>query len=209
MHSHVSVGLRSKLTGNDAIRLLELIELCLSCHEEDDFRALFLKIRELFPFDFANTVLGGLAGKHGCASPVHLVNINFHSEWISEYMSKNYFQEDSVVLENFRSYTVQTWSIARKKRYRKKEIAFLGLDFGLRECCTHGTGPMAGGSYGSMFCFAGQSMQQTPRDQAVLEVLAPHLHIVLSEMHRKALHTNNSIILSSREKEVIEWSPRS
>jgi DNA-binding CsgD family transcriptional regulator len=205
MHSHDSAELRSRLTGNDAIRLLELIELCLSSREEDDFRALFPKIRELFPFDFAITVLGGPAAKLDGATPVHSVNINFPREWVSEYMSKNFLQEDSVVLENFRSFAVQTWSIARKRRYRKKEITFLGLDFGLRECCTHGAGPMAGGSHGSMFCFAGRSMQCTPRDQAVLEVLAPHLHMVLSEIHRKTLHTNKSMILSSREKEVIEW----
>jgi DNA-binding CsgD family transcriptional regulator len=29
--------------------------------------------------------------------------------------------------------------------------------------------------------------------------------MVLSEIHRKTLHTNKSMVLSSREKEVIEW----
>lgn len=205
MHSHRSAGLRSRLTGNDAITVLELIELCLSCSKEDDFRALFPKIQELFPFDCVNTVLGTPAGKHGGVSPVYVLNVNFPREWFDEYMSKNYFQEDSVVQENFKSYAAQTWSIGRKKRYRKKEITSLGLDFGLRECCTRGVAPMPGGRHGSMFCFAGQSIQCTLRDDAILEILAPHLHMALSALHRTTLRKDTLLVLSPREKEVLEW----
>jgi DNA-binding CsgD family transcriptional regulator len=204
MHVQDTTGLRSSLTGNDAIRLLELIGLCLSCHSEEDFISIFPKIGELFPFDFAIAVLGGLDKSHGVV-PVHTVNISFPGEWISEYQLKKYHQEDSIVLESFRSFDVQTWSVARKNLFRKKEITSLGMDFGMRECCTHGSKPMAGRNHGSMFCFSSAVMKCTSRHRAVLDVLTPHLHMVLSDIYRKNPHLNRSMVLSAREKEVLEW----
>jgi DNA-binding CsgD family transcriptional regulator len=204
MLSHDSAGLRSRLSGNDAIALLELIGSCLSCHREEDFMALFPKIQGLFPFDFAIAILGS-QDKNRVAFPVHKINISFPGEWISEYMAKNYLQVDSVVQENFRSYDMQAWSVARKNLFRKREITSLGMDFGLRECCTHGAKPIAGGSHGSMFCFAGSSMKCTTRHMAVLDVLTPHLHMVLSHIYSRISHPNKGSVLSTREKEVIDW----
>jgi DNA-binding CsgD family transcriptional regulator len=133
------------------------------------------------------------------------VNISFPREWANEYSTKNYFQVDSVVQENFRSYDLQSWSVARKNRFRKKEITSLGMDFGLRECCTHGSKPLAGRNDGSMFCFASPFMESTARHRAVLHVLIPHLHMVLSNLHGNVPQLNKNVTLTTREKEVIDW----
>lgn len=204
MFPHGSDDLRSRITGNDAIAMLELIGLCLAGRKEEDFRALFPKIQELFPFDFAIAALGTHEGNRvvlsGCP-----VNVSFPDEWLFEYQEKNYLQDDSVVLENFKCFQVQTWPLARKGLFRKREITSLGLDFGLRECCTHGVKPGVAGSQGSMFCFAGSSMIFTDRHKAILEVLIPHLHLTLSDIIRKKFHGKRDVVLSSREREVLDW----
>jgi hypothetical protein len=104
---------------------------------EYDFTALFSKIQELFPFDFATTILGSL--KNNELTMVHGVNISFPEEWQHEYMSRNYLQMDSVIRENFATYEVQYWSVTRKMQYRRKEITSLCMDFGMKECYTHTT----------------------------------------------------------------------
>jgi LuxR family transcriptional regulator, quorum-sensing system regulator CviR len=197
-------GLGLQLSGADAIKLLELIGTCLSCRDEADFRAIFSKIQELFPFDFAIAALGG-RDKDQVALPVYTVNVSFPMAWIREYQSKNYLQVDSVVQESFRSYDLQTWSVARKSRFRRKEITSLGMDFGMRECCTHGSQPLSGRGHGSMFCFASPSIKSTTRTKVILDILTPHLHMVLSEMHNKSKYCGHTMALSTREKEVVDW----
>lgn len=203
MPPHGSPSVRSRITGDDALALIELIGMCLASKGEEDFRSLFPKIQELFPFDFAIAVLGEHDSQHGVFSASQ-VNVSFPDGWLSEYLAKNYLQEDRVVLENFRSFRVQVWPQARKNLFRREEITSLGIDFGLRECCTHGT-PGVAGSPGSMFCFSGSSISCSDRHRAILDVLIPHLHMVLSGITRKKDHEKWDVTLSSREKEVLDW----
>lgn len=198
-----SSSVRARITGGDALALIELINMCLACKDKEDFRALFPKIQELFSFDYAITALGELDRPHGLLLASH-VNVSFPDGWLSEYLAKNYTQRDRVVLENFRSFRVQVWPLARKNLFRREEITSLGFDFGLRECCTHGISGMAG-SRGSMFCFSGSSITCSDRHKAILEVLIPHLHMVLSDITRDKFHGKGDVVLSAREKEVLDW----
>jgi len=198
-----SHSVRSRITGGDALALIELIGMCLASKSEKDFRALFPKIQELFPFDFAIAVLGEHDSQRGVFSASQ-VNVSFPGGWLSEYLAKNYLQEDRVVLENFRSFRVQVWPQARKHLFRREEITSLGIDFGLRECCTHGI-PGEEGSRGSMFCFSGSSMTCSDRHKAILDVLIPHLHMVLSGIAKEKSHGEKAVTLSIREKEVLDW----
>jgi DNA-binding CsgD family transcriptional regulator len=184
MFSHDPAECGNQLSGADALTVLEIIHRSLSCSSESDYKNLFSKIQTLFPFDFAFTMLGhhdkrlGLVEEGG-------VNISFPEEWIREYTSKNFIQVDSIVIENFCTYEVQNWSVARKALYRKKEITSLGMDFGMRECYTHGSKPALPGKTGSMFCFAGPAMERDTRIKTILDLIVPHL--------------------SGREKEVLDW----
>jgi DNA-binding CsgD family transcriptional regulator len=112
---------------------------------------------------------------------------------------------DSIVLENFKTYEVQTWSVARKALFRKKEITSLGMDFGMRECHTHGFKPASSGKTGSMFCFAGLVMERDTRTAAILDLIVPHLHLNLSRICEKRQMENRNVHLSCREKEVLDW----
>jgi DNA-binding CsgD family transcriptional regulator len=194
----------SGLSGNDAITLLEIIHTTISCEAEIDFKALFPKIQELFPFDFV-TVLSGHDDDRFGAVPGYCVNVSFPDEWMREYMSKNYFQVDAILKENFATYEVQHWSVGRKRLHRLEEITSLGMDFGMRECCTHGSQPSAPDKNGSMFCFAGKSMEKGRRTEAILKFVVPHLHIALSRIAGNKLPNADTTVLSPREKEVLDW----
>ncbi|TFG89913.1 MAG: hypothetical protein E4H15_08550, partial [Syntrophobacterales bacterium] len=199
-----SPAYNSCLSGNDAITLLEIIHTSISCEAEIDFKALFPKIQELFPFDFV-TVLSGHDDDRSGAVPGYCVNVSFPDEWMREYMSKNYFQVDAILKENFSTYEVQHWSVGRKRLHRLEEITSLGMDFGMRECCTHGSQPSAPDKNGSMFCFAGKSMEKGRRTEAILKFVVPHLHMALSRIAGNKLPDPYTTILSPREKEVLDW----
>jgi len=203
MRSNELPEFRTYLSGSDAIKVLEFIHKCLSCAVEEDFASLFPKIQELFPFDFATAMLGNQDNK-GIVM-IHGANISFPEPWLQEYRAKNYLQADSVIKENFTTYEVQHWSVRRKRLYRRQDITALSFDFGMRECYTHGSRPSKKGKNGSMFCFSSPSMKFDQRTVAMLELLTPHLHLALSNFFDNELSKINNAVLSSREKEVLNW----
>lgn len=202
--SQVSTDWRNRLSGSDALAVLEVVHGALCCRSEDDFRSLFTKLQTLFSFDFASSVLGYLDRAHGFVGKGE-VNISFPEEWLRAYHDENYMQVDSIVLENFTTYDVQYWSVDRKAKNRKKEITQLGMDFGMKECYTHGFQPIAAGRTGSMFVFAGSAMEPDARIAAILNFTVPHLHAALTGISREERYAVGNIRLSQREKEVLDW----
>jgi DNA-binding CsgD family transcriptional regulator len=190
----------SFLSGNDAITLLEFIHQSLSCDAEEDFTDLFPKLQELFPFDFAHAFLGHHDSTKGIVMGDR-VNISFPEEWLFEFISRNYLQADIVVRENFRHYRLQNWADA-KKTY---EIKSLCIDFGMREGYTHGSKPSPPEKHGSMFSFSGPSMECGIRTEIILETVTPHLHLALSHLFSKKQSDINKSVVSTREKEVLNW----
>ena len=192
------------LSRNDALNLLELIHRSISCDNEGDFRALFPKLQEIFPFDFATVVLGHLDNRNGIVAALD-VNISFSEEWFREYNSKEYIQKSAVIRENFTSYKRQYWTNVWKKLSQPEEIISLCMDFDMRQGYTCGSSPISPAKNGSMFCFSSSSMKHDKRSAAILEFITPHLHLALSHIfNRKQLQINN-FELSPREKEVLDW----
>ncbi len=204
MSFHVPSELHSLLSGTDATTLLEIIHKSLSCETEDDFTALFPKIQELFPFDFATTALGYRDDKGGIVTVYH-VNVSFSEEWFSEYMSKNYLQTSAVIRENFTSFKLQYWKEAWKKLRQPEEIISLCLEFDMKEGYTFGSRPLAREKNGSLFCFSGPSMENNGRTKAILELVIPHLHLALTHIYGKRRQDSGSVVLSAREKDILDW----
>ena len=191
------------LSGCDAIKLLEFVHKCVSCEEEEDFKDLFPKLREMLPFDFAHALLGHHDSTKGIVM-AHGVNISFPEEWLSEFM-QNYAQVDVVVRENFRNYGLQKWSESKKRLEEKKEILSLCIDFGMRDGYSGGARPTLPDKNGSMFCFSGPNMECNRRFEAILECVIPHLHLALSHLFNKEQQAANNVAISVREKEVLNW----
>jgi DNA-binding CsgD family transcriptional regulator len=192
------------LSGNDAIKLLELINKTLSCNSEEEFASLFRSISELFPFEYVNVALGR-PGNNNEIDLVHGFNVSFPDEWMREYLSRNFFGVDAVIRENFSSREPQHWTLSRKELYRQKEITSLGMDFGIRECLTHGSSPIASEKYGSMFCFAGSTMEYSTRTVFILKAVIPHLHLAFTNIYGRMRMSSDKVLLSDREREVLEW----
>lgn len=194
----------SCLSGNDGIKLLEIIHKSLSCDSDDDFIALFPRLQELFPFDFATAALGYHDDASGIVG-VHHVNISFSEAWFREYMSHDYLQKSAVIRENFRNYKLQYWADAWRKLGQPEEIIALCMDFGKREGYTIGARPLLQGKFGGLFCFSSTAMKYDPRTVAILELLTPHLHLALSTIFNNKQAPMESVTLSAREKEVLDW----
>jgi len=198
----------SCLSGNEAIKLLELIHRSISCNSESDFIALFPKIQELFAFDFVGTLLGRHDDRNGLII-AHGVNISFPDEWLSEYLANNYFHQDVITTETFKTCKPQHWSYKTPETEAlvPEKIMSLNMDIGAREAYSHGSHPAAAGQNGSMFCFAGPTMNNDMRTGAILEFVIPHLHLAFNNLFSKTqskLHSMR-VALSSREKEVLDW----
>ncbi len=204
MWSNASSELELLLSGRDAIKLLEIIHKTLPCDSEEELASIFPMLRELFSFECVNAALGRMDGENEVEMSCGF-NFSFPEEWMREYLSRNYFQTDSVIRENFSTFKTQHWSMARKEVHRQKEITSLGMDFGIRECWTHGSGPARQEKFGSMFCFAGTSMKYDRRSAFILDVVIPHLHLALSGIFDKKRAYSERILLSDREKEVLDW----
>jgi LuxR family transcriptional regulator, quorum-sensing system regulator CviR len=194
----------SHISGGDALRLLELIRDSLSCESEKDFKQLFAKIGELFPFDFAGAEMGYYDKRRG-AVVIDGINISFPEEWVNEYFSKNYHQMSVLTKENFKTYQpqyiVNTW----KKRHQKKEIISLCLDHEIRGGYAHGASPSAPGKKGSMFVFASSNMTYDARTVSIIENVVPHLHEAYSRMADMEQSRKNKAVLSGREREILNW----
>lgn len=194
----------SRLSGTDAVTLLEIIHKSLSCKTKEDFTSLFPKIQELFPYDFAGVLLGYQDNNKG---PIVVpgVNISFPEEWMHEYFSRNYHKVSALTTQNFATYKPQYMTETWEKHRQPAEIKSLCLDFGIREGYAHGAGPSALGQNGSMFCFSGSSMEYNRHTEAILELVVPHLHLALSHIFRDRKPDRNKIVLSQREKDVLNW----
>lgn len=203
---HESPQLKDYLSGSDAITLLEIIHKGLSCKTEEDFIVLFPKIQELFSFDFAGVLLGRHDNGNGLVI-THGVNFSFHVEWLHEYLSKNYFQLDVATKETFRTCKLKHWSYLTMNYDVKvpKEIMSLNMDFGVKEAYFHGGSSSAARKNESVFCFASPLMKQDNRTIAILEFLTPQLHLALSHIFNNKKSNINYSILSTREKEVLNW----
>jgi DNA-binding CsgD family transcriptional regulator len=207
MSLDLSSELNSCLSGNDALRLLEIIQRSLASDSEEDFKGLFPLIQELLSSDYAIAALGRLDGSKSVVI-ADGVNISFPEGWCDEYISKNYVRSDPVVKENFMNYRLQWWSDTKKRipcKGEQKKIAELCMDFNMHEGYTVGSNPLSPGKNGSMFCYSGRSMKNDNRTETIIECITPHLHLALSNVYGKKRSNTKKVVLSLREKEVLNW----
>jgi len=201
--SYVPAEFGLYLSGADAIKLLEFIHRCVNCEDETDFRALFSRLGELFPFDFAHALMGYRDSTDGVVI-THRVNISFPEEWCTEFIL-NYMQVGAVVMEHFDHYRLQKWTETKTKLDEKREITSLCHDFRMTEGYTHGVRSTLPDNKGSMFCFSGPAMECDRRSETILELAIPHLHQALSRLVTAKHPAATKDAISSREKEVLNW----
>jgi DNA-binding CsgD family transcriptional regulator len=197
----------SSLSGHDAIRVLGIIHESHSCASESAFTDMIGKLHELFQFDFAGFLLGNHDHTRGLMLAYGL-NVGFPEEWLREYMTGNYFHADVATRETFRTSSLNHWSYLTTPGVEQvvpKKIISLNMDFGAREAYLHGAPPRSPGKHGSGFCFAGPLIRQDRRTEAIIQLLVHHLHLALCHIFDNTPSNMNPPLLSSREKEVLNW----
>jgi LuxR family transcriptional regulator, quorum-sensing system regulator CviR len=206
------------LSGSDALCLLEIIRDCCSATTKADLKKrIFARIADLIPFE-----RGGASLSLRDNSPCGLkhresFDISLPHEFSANYERRHLFPEDTVAVENYRSFQPQYWSEAqrlhwlggsgiRKRLTMGRSALSLLSDFDMRGGYTVGVGPIGSDNNASFCCFLGPAMRFETRSIAILEHLAPHLHQVLLRVAGDApAPAGPAPAVSGREKQVLYW----
>ena len=192
------------LSGPCAIVLLEIINDCLYCKSQDDFKKVCAKLNTLIPFDAATSGLAQLDPSNIITS-YELVNISYPDKWLHTYNEKNFAAIDVIVKENFSNYSFQFWKNTYKRHIPAKQFLHLAHDFGLNEGYTFGARPFGLCKKSSPFSFSGQFKKYDPHIEAVLRIAVPHMHLAIFNILQEQESSRNRALLTAREREVLEW----
>jgi DNA-binding CsgD family transcriptional regulator len=209
---------RTRLSGSDALLLLETIRECIAANTEKAFREkVYPNIQKLFHYDYATAALGGNDTPGGAVSLRRFFNVNLPCKVCNAYFENDCLTHDRVVSEHFKSYQPQYWSGPARTQLlprsgEKRAIpshnrpCSLLMDFGIRSGYTHGSAPLARGECGSILCFSSSEDRQfEPRVIEILEHLAPHMHLALARLASRNEGYSLDVALSGREHEVLNW----
>lgn len=191
------------LSRGDAFGLLDIIHSSIFCTTEKEFRELIQDVKKLIPFDFAACLMGNKSGEDVVAR-YELINISYPDEWLYYYVTKKFHLIDPIVRENFANYSLQFWQDTYRKYGPPKTFIKDAEDFNLRKGYSIGLRNLSA-TEGSLFSFAGNSIEHSTRTQAVLQCLAPHLHRAFSNLLSHDDKKTGPIRLTPREKEILLW----
>jgi LuxR family transcriptional regulator, quorum-sensing system regulator CviR len=191
------------LSHQDALCLLELIHASLSCATEEGFRKLMAGVKNLVSFDYAACLMGRKSGKNAVVS-YELINVSYPDEWLYHYVENNYHLIDPIVKENFTNYSLQYWQDTYKKRGTPKKFVKGAEDFNLRKGYSIGQTNLTL-TEGSLFSFAGDSIEHTARTEVVLRRIIPHLHRAFNQLLNKEEKKTRPVSLTGREREILLW----
>ncbi len=191
------------LSKKDATDLHDIIYESLFCSTEADLKKLILDIKRIIPFDSAACLMGRKSGQRAVAQ-YDLINISYPDEWLLNYVTKNYHLIDPIVKENFNRFSIQYWQDTYKKYRCPKQFVKEAEDFGLRKGYSIGQKNLTA-TEGSLFSFAGNSIEHNLRTETILKLVVPHVHRAFNQLLDQESRTNNSVHLTSREKEILLW----
>lgn len=195
---------RPKLLGRDAIALLEIINRCLRCDTEEEYKSLYTSLQELIPFDYAISGVAKLDGNNAIVA-YNLINISYPDEWMITYTEKKLNELDVIVQENFTKFRPQYWGDTYKLVQPSKEFISLAQDYGLCDGYTHGARPFGPWKRASLFSVSKASMKFDAYAVTVLETIVPHLHQAISNLVNRRESEKYQGKLSPRENEVLNW----
>lgn len=185
----------------DYIIILDLINSSLSCDNEDSFCALINKLNMLIPFDFAICGTSKLS-PDGKLSSFRLLNINYPTDWLNLYLSKQYHLIDPIVSEHMAKFTLQYWADTYRKCDKAKRFIADARDYDLNDGYTTGIREHKK-NIGSIVTLSGRHVQRSTRTESIINMLTPHFHQALLRITSD--HNDNFQQLTLREKEVLNW----
>lgn len=186
---------------------MEFIDNSLKFSLDEPFSNLTNRIKLFIPHDY---VLCGYVGieKKALSHVKKVVNVSYPKEWMKIYFKNNYQAIDPVLRTHFSTFKPQKWSKTYQKHSAIDQKFFsTSHEFGLIEGLTHGVFEPKD-STGTIFSFAGPSIEPSNQQVACLQIIIPHLHQALIRFCRKKIISEEigvQLPLSEREIEVLKW----
>lgn len=193
---------KGHLSKDDALDLLDIIDASLKCTDKQELTGVIGRLNRLIPFDAAICALAR-ADEKGAIESFDIANISYPEEWLQHYFEKGYLAVDPVVRENFTHFRCQFWDRTYRRLRPPRDFVRDAQDFGLRAGYTYGLKNRSN-SEGSLFSFAGQSVQSHPRNEVIIQHIVPHLHQALVRI-LELQPPRQEIFLTEREKEILQW----
>ncbi len=189
------------LTRRDALSLLELIQECVSCNSETEFRLIMKKLGGMIGSE--NAVCGYTEIKAGATPPVQrIVNISYPEEFLEIYSKRQWSLKDPVMKGTLSKWKVQYFSDLILEYGSPKDISSLAEDCGISSGYSHGVRNLSG-TQASFYGFAGRSVKRNKTTEVFLEVVAPHIYQALKRIIRGKSGAKKT--LSAKELEVLKW----
>lgn len=191
---------RKYLSQDDPLLLLELISAAVAVGGEEDVRALLRRMGALIPYDFA--VCGLAVTRSDNIDEAHTLNAGYPEEWLQFYHERQLHNVDPIYRENFAHFRVQYWADTYRQQGGCKGFVAAAESFGLKQGYTWGWRGRDARTR-SIFSIAG-NVEQHPRSQVILELLAPHLHEALQRALLQP-EGRRSPDITPREMEILQW----
>ncbi|HLB25607.1 MAG TPA: LuxR C-terminal-related transcriptional regulator [Nitrospirota bacterium] len=188
-----------RLSGPDANFLLDLIYECVSCETREGLVSLLKKLARLIPHEFNTCVFMRLIGNEPAYD---VLNVNYPKEWLDLYIKDDFNKIDPIIKNNFERYDVQYWEETYRLQPPPRKFLELAHVFGLEKGYTHGARNKRG-TEGSLFSFAGRTLEHDVRTEVVIRYVVPHLHQAFARIARPS--RKNKEPLTRREREVLKW----
>ncbi|HFD32228.1 MAG TPA: LuxR family transcriptional regulator [Gammaproteobacteria bacterium] len=187
------------LSKSELITVLEIISDCTRCETTQTFFEITSKVSNLLQADRL-VFLSSRNGFPSVPASVKEINISYPTDWTDTYRAQNFLAIDPIILSG------KTGLLYWKDVYREippdREFYSQAKSYGLANGFSH---IISNQQIFGLMSVAGKELVNSPRNQAILNNLAPHLHqLVLSLTHQK--EKANLPRLTPREREVLLWA---
>lgn len=196
----------SRLSKSDLVSLSGIVYRSTAIRKKEEMGDLLRGITHLVP---ATGIVAGLPSKDprnaSFLEVERYMNVSYPLSWLALYQEHKFHLVDPIFQNHFEHFGRQVWSETYKKVSTMAERKFIetSLEFDLADGITLGE-RSSSGKGGSTFSFAGNEIAKYSRHRTILDLLATHLHSVLSKVFHEP--PSSLVSLTNREKEVLIWT---
>jgi LuxR family transcriptional regulator, quorum-sensing system regulator CviR len=193
------------ISKNDALIMLEIINGCLSCNSEDDYRKLIEEFQKLIFFDYSISALIDLQDISCEKMRSCSINSQYPDEFLETYTANKYQLIDPLYKYFLITKAIQNYRdlINFDRDLSENPAVRLSLDFIFGNTFLYGIcSPYI--DHFTVFTITGEQIKNEPHTSTIIKYLVPYLSIALKRLisipinrHLKPLTTN--------ELEVLKW----
>jgi LuxR family transcriptional regulator, quorum-sensing system regulator CviR len=192
------------ISKSDALKMLEIVNACLTCKSEKDYRKLVEQFNELLFFDYSISALVDMQNISSENMNSYSINSGYPSEYLEAYTEHKYHLTDPLYEQFGKTFGIQnTNELNHFYQDKAKPVLELSQEFGLYNTFLYGICGSDSNVF-TVFTITGTQVINEQRTVAIIKYLTPYLSIALK--HLVPLSEKNQIAsLTSSELEVLKW----